>query len=125
MTVARPRCIAGFLRQVKTVSYRKAFFRSKIRKKTPRRPLIRLLSVRKLGKETCRKAMASTRTSSLTRILSWIAGAGGSGDSSRAGHPCSFIAQLIGLETCDQLWFILSSSGDPRSLFIVNYILKT
>jgi hypothetical protein len=31
---------------------------------------------------------------------------------------CSFIAQLIDPESCDQLWFILSSSGDPRSLFV-------
>ena len=31
---------------------------------------------------------------------------------------CSFIAQLIDPESCDQLWFILSSRGDPRSLFV-------
>ncbi len=31
---------------------------------------------------------------------------------------CSFIAQLIDPESCDQLWFILSSSGDPRTLFV-------
>jgi hypothetical protein len=31
---------------------------------------------------------------------------------------CLFIAQLIDPESCDQLWFILSSSGDPRSLFV-------
>jgi len=31
---------------------------------------------------------------------------------------CSFVAQLIDPESCDQLWFILSSSGDPRSLFV-------
>jgi hypothetical protein len=31
---------------------------------------------------------------------------------------CSFIAQLTDPESCDQLWFILSSSGDPRSLFL-------
>ena len=31
---------------------------------------------------------------------------------------CSFICQLTDKESCDQLWFIPSSSGDPRSLFI-------
>jgi hypothetical protein len=31
---------------------------------------------------------------------------------------CSFICQLTAPENCDQLWFILSSSGDPRSLFV-------
>ena len=31
---------------------------------------------------------------------------------------CSFICQLIDPERCDQLWFILSSGGDPRSVFV-------
>jgi hypothetical protein len=31
---------------------------------------------------------------------------------------CLFICQLSDPESCDQLWFILSSSGDPRSLFV-------
>jgi len=31
---------------------------------------------------------------------------------------CLFIVQLIDATTCDQLWFIPSSSGDPRTVYV-------
>jgi hypothetical protein len=31
---------------------------------------------------------------------------------------CIFICQLIDPQTCDQLWFIPSASGDPRTLYV-------
>jgi len=31
---------------------------------------------------------------------------------------CQFICQLTGERTCDQLWFIPSTSGDPRTLYV-------
>lgn len=31
---------------------------------------------------------------------------------------CLFICQLPDLTTCDQLWFIPSTSGDPRTLYV-------
>lgn len=31
---------------------------------------------------------------------------------------CLFIAQLRSPEECDQLWFISSTSGDPRTLYV-------
>jgi hypothetical protein len=31
---------------------------------------------------------------------------------------CFFICQLPDSETCNQLWFIPSASGDPRSLYV-------
>jgi len=31
---------------------------------------------------------------------------------------CLFIAQLIDPQSCDQLWYISSTSGDPRTLYV-------
>src|SRR5271157_3289678 len=31
---------------------------------------------------------------------------------------CFFICQLSDSQTCDQLWFIPSTSGDPRTLYV-------
>lgn len=31
---------------------------------------------------------------------------------------CFFICQFSDLQTCDQLWFIPSTSGDPRTLYV-------
>jgi len=31
---------------------------------------------------------------------------------------CLFIAQLVDSDSCDQLWFIPSTSGDPRTLYV-------
>src|SRR6201999_3325186 len=31
---------------------------------------------------------------------------------------CQFICQLTDEKTCDQLWFIPSTSGDPRTLYV-------
>jgi hypothetical protein len=33
-------------------------------------------------------------------------------------HGCLFIAQLEDPQTCDQLWYISSTSGDPRTLYV-------